>query len=167
MTKIIEQIINDIEQAPQTFINLTMTADSLIEVFGPMALERKNATPLYGFTDEAIAAVEAGNYQRVIGRNRHLGGSIFAISSQTGDGVKALPLMMRFARAGLITATNYSEGYDLDAWSATPTAGEAMTSALKGTGILPSMVSENIKDILTQVSPTGKSLYNLITKNYK
>ena len=70
MTKIIEQIIRDIERAPSTFINLahTNTADDQMGVFGPMALGKGDTTPKYGFTDEVIAAVESGRYDHTINR---------------------------------------------------------------------------------------------------
>ncbi len=171
MTKIIEQIIRDIERAPSTFINLahTNTADDQMGVFGPMALGKGDTTPKYGFTDEVIAAVESGRYDHTINRAMiDFCGSAFLFTPEKQDGALALPLMMRLARAGVIRRKNYSEKWHLDTWSATTEAGAEMMTLVKRMRDSPSQVNLDIRRLLNPSSPVeaGRNLYTRITKGY-
>ena len=170
MSKIIEQIADDIRLAPSTFINIAFTGDSPREVYGPHVLGEQDAIPRYGFTDEVISAVESGDYKQVIhGNNSHFCGSVFSMTPGIQDAKKTLPLMMRLARAGLITPTNYSEGRDLDAWSATPEAGREMRALVLEMGMAPFQVESNIKSSLDPDSAVeaGRKLCDRINENYK
>ena len=170
MEQTIEQIIQDIENAPKTFINLAMTTDDSTEVLGPMALGNEDNAPKYGFTDDVISAVISGNYGRVIDGSRvDLCGSFFDTNARNGDGAQALPLMMRLARAGIIKHTNYSEGYNLDAWRATPEAGAEMELLVKEMHFNPRIVKLGIRNLLRSDSPVqaGRLLHNRIIENYR
>jgi hypothetical protein len=137
-----------------------------LEVFGPRTLSAGNRTPRYGFSDEIIITVESGEYRRVIsGSNVRLCGSIFCVDPVLGDGKLALPLMMRLARSEVIIPTNYSEGQDLDVWSATPEAGAEMITLAKQLRFVPHL---GLKDLLRPDSSieAGRSLYARIMENY-
>lgn len=168
MSKIIEQIINDIQKAPRTFINLASSADSYIEVFGPGILGNKTGYPRYGFDDYIIQNAELGDVQTVVDRNSYYCGSIFSMDPKIEDGAQSLPLMMRLARAGVITPTNFSDSLGLVAWSATSEAGKEMNDILKGTGIFPSQVAGNIRKALSPNSDidAARSLCARINENY-
>jgi len=167
---IIEQILHDIEQAPSTFLNLARTGDGLVEVLGPMPLGREDTSPRYSFTDEAIAAVESGDYTQVsYGPNVDLCGNIFGGALRQGEGTLSLPLMMRLARAGVIRPTNYSEGYDLDAWSAIPEAGAEMKALVRGRDGVPSHIRSTMRVLLSPDSSVkaGRALYSRLVENYR
>lgn len=167
MTPVIEQIIYAITEAHLTFANLALTGDTSAEVFGPRVLGKRNAIPGYGFSDVIIGKVASGDYEQVADKHNVIYcGSIFSVIPTVGEGIRSLPLMMRLARAEIIAPTNYSEGRNLDAWSATIEAGAEMRTVLLEMSAIPT--KGELRALLSPRSPVqaGRSLYQRIRENY-
>ncbi|MDP7467974.1 MAG: hypothetical protein QGF25_07095 [Candidatus Woesearchaeota archaeon] len=163
MSNIVDQIILDIQEAPTAFLNLALTDDN-VHVFGPMRLEEG---PTYGYSDRVIAAVENGDHARVVnGNSVALCGGIHAMAPEVSDGQKALPLMMRLARAGIIRRISYSEGQGLDTWRVENDAGPEMRGLVMGLATLPSVIKDGIARAMRD-APSGMALDVRILRQYE
>ncbi|MEK6942439.1 MAG: hypothetical protein AABX00_00040 [Nanoarchaeota archaeon] len=168
--EVVQGIVHDIERAPSTFLNLATIAGTEHEVFGPRPLGNKDETPRYGFTDELISTAKSTNTDELFYiKNLRYCGSIFLVNPRLGEGLNALTLMMRLARAGVIIPANYSEGMDLDAWKVVPEATASIRELVEETGTSLPKINENIVKLVnpTTSSKSGKAFYEWIAQHYQ
>ena len=163
MVDFIENIISRIQNTPVTFVNLARTATTGV-VYGPIPLGEKEATPRYAYAEELIQQVERLDYSKVAAAfAASKCGSLAGGNSRPGEGVRALPLMMRLARAGVITHAGCHDG--IDTWKVTPEASKYFLFICDGARNSSHSVKEMIR---LRLQPGSEdSLHGLIVKNYR
>lgn len=159
----VEEVIHSITKAPNTFINLAQTYGSYAKVIGPNTVDRYDATPKYGFTD---AVIESFNPNSADESNIHLCGSFFVMSPEKGEGSKAIPLMMRLARANIIKYAGFSEGIGRDAWKVTKEAGHDMKQIVEAVAYFPLRLQLKAEEIISHESKleAGRNFYSMLEK---
>jgi hypothetical protein len=170
MVDINNQIIADIRAAPQTFLRLALFANTGHQLNGPNILGNESEVPRYGFTDSVIQGVNSGSLGIFPGSNIHLCGKVMQLASASGDGAKALPLMMRLARAGVINYAGHCDDNNFDVWKVSQEAAKYMRALFDDICAFSKKERrEQIGNILRPDSSVeaGRALYGMINRNYK